>query len=74
MFNRLYSVILLYIFLIMIIMFIKPAMLFDASGSIKEFDYDNNNLSSSLLNMEVVLSILAIFCYFIVISLELALY
>ena len=46
-------------------------MMFDEDGNIKHFSYEDNDTSGSLLNIEIVLCILAIFCYFIVIALEL---
>lgn len=52
----------------------KPAMMFDADGNIKHFNYEENDTSSSLLNIELVLTVLAIFCYFIVLAGELMLY
>lgn len=74
MFSRLYSVILLYIVFLVMIFLSKPAMIFDANGDIKKFDHDSSELSASLINMEVILSVLAVFCYFIVISVELISY
>lgn len=53
------------------IFFFKPAMMFDDDGIIKHFDYEQNDTSASLLNIEIVMCILAIMCYFIVISIEL---
>lgn len=67
--KRLFTVILLYIIILFIIFLSKPAMIFDANGNIKQFSYEDNN-TSSLLNMEVILCILAVFCYFIVIAFE----
>lgn len=49
-------------------------MMFDEDGNIKHFSYEDNDTSGSLLNIEIVLCILAIFCYFIVIALELIIY
>jgi hypothetical protein len=72
--NRIYNVIVLYVILVMLIFLTKPAMVFDASSKLKKFNYDERETSSSLINMEVLLSILAVFCYFIVISLEMIMY
>lgn len=52
----------------------KPAMMFDENGNIKHFNYEDSDTSGSLLNIEIVLCTLAIFCYFIVITLELIIY
>jgi hypothetical protein len=68
--TRIYSVIILYLVLTTFIVLIKPAMIFDASGKLKHFNYDENDASSSLLNIEVILSVLAVFCYYVVIAKE----
>lgn len=71
MIKRIYVVILLYITCLFLIFMFKPAMMFDAEGNLKHFNYEENDTSSSLLNIELVLSILAIFCYFAVLAAEL---
>jgi hypothetical protein len=45
--------------------------MFDAAGNFKHFGYDDKDTSASLLNIEIVMIFLAIFCYFIVTSMEL---
>ncbi len=72
--KRMYTVILLYILCVLLIFTFKPAMMFDLEGNIKHFGYQDNDTSASLLNIEIVLAILAIFCYFIVIAIELVVY
>lgn len=62
---------LLYIVCLLLIFQFKPAMMFDAAGNFKHFGYDENDRSASLLNIEIVMIFLAIFCYFIVTALEL---
>lgn len=69
MISRFYTVIILYTIFLLLIFIFKPAMMFDARGHIKHFDYEEENISS-LLNIEIVAPILAILCYFIVISVE----
>jgi Ca2+/Na+ antiporter len=64
--------ILLYIICLLLIFLYKPAMMFDAAGNLKHFGYDENDVSASLLNIELVLIFLAIFCYFVIIAVELA--
>lgn len=71
--KRIYLVITIYILCVLGIFAYKPAMMFDANGDLKKFDYDGDNNSGSLLSIEITLGILAIFCYFIVLSLELVL-
>jgi len=72
--SRIVYTILLYIVLVSLLIIIKPAMIFDANGNLKAFDYDNNSKSSSLINLEVILSVLSVFCYYIVISLQMMMY
>lgn len=74
MIKRIHMVILLYILCLLLIFFFKPAMMFDDNGNIKHFDYEQNDSSASLLNIEIVLCVLAIMCYFAVIALELIIY
>lgn len=71
--QRIYTVIILYILCLFIIFMAKPAMMFNPDGSMKYFSYDKSDQSASLLNIEIVLFIIAIFCYFCVIVLELIL-
>jgi len=49
-------------------------MVFDASSKLKRFNYDEGDTTSSLINIEVLLSVLAVICYFIVISVEMIMY
>jgi hypothetical protein len=46
-------------------------MMFDENGNFKHFGYDETDHSASLLNIEIVLIVLAIFCYFVVLAVEL---
>lgn len=64
---------LLYVICLLLIFLFKPAMMFDAAGNFKHFGYEENDTSASLLNVEIVMIFLAIFCYFIVTAMELAL-
>ena len=52
----------------------KPSMMFDINGNIKNFDYESNDSSGSLLSIMIVLPIIAIMCYFMVIIMELMIY
>ena len=70
--KRIYFVILLYILCVILIFALKPAMMFDLEGNFKHFGYDEKDTSASLLNIEVVMIFMAIFCYFIVTAFELA--
>lgn len=72
--KRMYLVVLLYILCVITIFTFKPAMMFDLEGNLKHFGYEENDISASLLNIEIVLVILAIFCYFVILALELILY
>lgn len=72
MFSRLFITILLYITLIILIFIIKPSMMFDSTGNLKHFDYENS-ANTSLLTIEIALPFLAILCYFIVIIFEMTL-
>lgn len=71
MLKRMHVVILLYVIILLLLFVFKPAMMFDDKGMLKHFNYDESDTTGSLLNIEIVLCVLAIFCYFIVISLEL---
>jgi Ca2+/Na+ antiporter len=72
--KRMHIVILLYVICLFLIFLYKPAMMFDQNGNIKHFDYENNNTSGSLLNIEIVLCTFAMICYFIVLALELMIF
>lgn len=74
MLGRIHIVIMLYIICLFLIFLFKPAMMFDQSGNIKHFNYDESDTSASLLNIEIVLCIFAIICYFIVLAIELIIY
>lgn len=74
MISRIYLAILLYIAVLLLIFLIKPAMMFDQEGNIKHFNYDASDTSASLLNVEVVMTMLAILCYFVIIAMELVLF
>lgn len=71
MFSRITMTILIYISVLLLIFYYKPAMMFDAEGNIKHFDYDTTITSVSLLSIETMLPIIAIICYFVVIICEL---
>jgi len=71
MISRKYIVILLYICCVLLIFYFKPAMMFDTIGNIKQFNYEENDKSSSLLNIELVLTVIALLCFFIILSMEL---
>jgi hypothetical protein len=73
MISRFYLAILLYTAALLLIFVLKPAMIFDQEGNIKYFDYDASNTSASLLNIDLVLTFFAIFCYFVIIAIELVL-
>ena len=72
--SRILYTILLYIILVSLIIILKPAMIFDANSNLKTFDYDDISHSTSLINLEVILSVLAVFCYYIVISVQMIMY
>ena len=72
--KRIYLVILLYILCVFALFTFKPAMMFDMEGNLKHFGYENDDTSASLLNIEVVLAVLAIFCYLLVVAAELIIY
>jgi hypothetical protein len=72
--SRILYTILLYIILVSLIIILKPAMIFDANSNLKTFDYDDISHSTSLINLEVILSVLAVFCYYIVISVQMMMY
>lgn len=74
MIHRIYLILVLYVICVLLLFVFKPAMLFDASGNLKHFNYDERDTKASLMNIEVVLFILAILCYFAVLVLELILY
>lgn len=70
--KRIYIVILLYVMCMLAIFSYKPAMIFDGEGELKRFDYDSENLrtSGTLFNIEIVLAVMAVFCYLVVLSFE----
>lgn len=69
--KRTYVVIMLYIICVLCLYAFKPAIMFDANGELKHFNYEDNDTSGSLLSIEIALCILALLCYFVVIALEL---
>ncbi len=71
MLSRMPLAILLYIICLLLIFLFRPSMMFDDNGNFKHFGYDESDHSASLLNIEIVLVVLAIFCYFIVLAVEL---
>ena len=73
MFSRITITILIYIIVLLLLFYYKPAMMFSNEGNIKNFDYDTELISSSLMSIEVILPIIAVMCYFLVIILELIL-
>jgi Ca2+/Na+ antiporter len=71
MIRRLYIAILIYIICLFLIFLFKPAFLFDTNGDTKHFSYEDSDTSASLLSIEVVLIMIALFSYFMVIAIEL---
>lgn len=71
MLSRMPLAILLYTICLLLIFLFRPSMMFDDNGNFKHFGYDESDHSASLLNIEIVLVVLAIFCYFIVLAVEL---
>lgn len=69
--GRMQLAILLYIIFLFLIFYFKPAMMFDINGNFKHFGFAENDPSASLLNAEIVLLVIALFCYFVVIAIEL---
>ena len=69
-----YYVILLYVICLFTIFLFKPAMMFDEKGNIKHFSYDESDTKASLMNIEIVLCILAILCYFAILAVEIIVY
>jgi hypothetical protein len=53
-----YLAILLYVFILLLIFFIKPSIMFDLHGTIKTYT------SYSLLTLDIVYPILALLCYY----------
>ena len=74
MFSRITITVLIYITILLLIFYYKPAMMFGNDGNIKNFDYDTELISSSLMSIEVILPVIAIICYFLVIILELIIF
>lgn len=73
-FSKMILAIVLYIICLLLIFLFQPAMMFDAAGNFKHFGYDQNDTSASLLNIELVMIFLAVFCYFVVTAMELMMY
>jgi Ca2+/Na+ antiporter len=71
MLGRMPLAIVLYTICLLLIFLFKPSMMFDNNGNFKHFGYDETDRSASLLNVEIVLVMLAIFSYFVVLAMEL---
>ncbi len=72
MLGRMPLAVLLYTICVLLVFMFKPAMMFDEKGNFKHFGYEETDTSASLINIEIVLITIAIFCYFVVIAIELA--
>lgn len=72
MYSRKYIIILIYITLLLLLFLIKPSLLFDENGNIKNFGYESNN-NKSLLSIEILIPILAIVSYIIYMAIDIIL-
>jgi Ca2+/Na+ antiporter len=70
--GRMPLAILLYTICVLLVFMFKPAMMFNEKGEFKHFGYEDADISASLMNIEFVLITIAVFCYFVVIAVELA--
>ena len=71
---RKYIVILLYVICLLLIFHYKPRLIFDTNDNIRNFDYENNMHSGTLLSIDIVLTIIALLCFIFILSLELLLF
>tara|TARA_Y100000389_G_C17447906_1_gene512776 strand:+ start:348 stop:566 length:219 start_codon:yes stop_codon:yes gene_type:complete len=69
MYSRKYIIILIYITLLLLLFLIKPSLLFDDNGNIKNFGFESNN-NKSLLSIEILIPILAIISYIIYMAID----
>lgn len=69
MYSRKYIIILIYITLLLLLFLIKPSLLFDDNGNIKNFGFESNN-NKSLLSIEILIPILAIVSYIIYMAID----
>ena len=72
MYSRKYIIILIYITLLLLLFLIKPSLLFDDNGNIKNFGFESNN-NKSLLSIEILIPILAIISYIIYMAIDIIL-
>jgi hypothetical protein len=72
MYSRKYIIILIYITLLLLLFLIKPSLLFDENGNIKNFGFESNN-NKSLLSIEILIPILAIISYIIYMAIDIIL-
>jgi hypothetical protein len=72
MYSRKYIIILIYITLLLLLFLIKPSLLFDDNGNIKNFGFESNN-NKSLLSIEILIPILAIVSYIIYMAIDIIL-
>lgn len=72
MYSRKYIIILIYITLLLLLFLIKPSLLFDENGNIKNFGFESNN-NKSLLSIEILIPILAIVSYIIYMAIDIIL-
>ena len=68
--SRIYISILFFTIILLTLFLFKPSLMFDASGSLKKFDYENHSVNS-LFSLEIIIPFIAILCYFITLLLEL---
>lgn len=72
MISRKCIVITIYILIVLLIFTLKPSMMFDMNGNIKQFGYESSSNSPiSLLSAEIVLPILALMSYISYLIIEL---
>jgi len=72
MYSRKYIIILIYITLLLLLFLIKPSLLFDDNGNIKNFGFESNN-NKSLLSIEILIPIIAIISYIIYMAIDIIL-
>jgi hypothetical protein len=72
MYSRKYIIILIYITLLLLLFLIKPSLLFDEYGNIKNFGFESNN-NKSLLSIEILIPIIAIISYIIYMAIDIIL-
>lgn len=73
MISRKILTLLVYILLLSLLFVFQPSLMFDSNGNIKEFSIKNNDNTTTIISLTIVLPILAILCYFIVLIFQMIL-